>query len=578
MNKLPQEVLNDIASYLGTEPRPGPTSKSHWATRELQDERVRSRSCLVGLASLSNELRIAAERITFSYLSINATELAEFENLMFGRYGDDRRAALCDLCFSIEVPELDDDSQGLPQDLQAHREANERTASEAMSRLLDMLARWGPATDGTGPQRGIRLRFHIHTPRGTQQESDEEDGYATGQYTVIERNEMSYIRLRNLPTRKISCVRDLVYSAPDSQEEYGGIGLRKLHPASLVALSDLFIQLRSCYLALAEIDEKHVRCRGFHSLRRKIHRELYQAINNSLGMGPTAEELFIMLDPFPSHDLRLLDMTDGTNADPLCAAIHDFMARSHFVFLAFAGRVDAELFWPTRAAPAGAVALSSLDGLGRRMPGLPYWSSIRRLSVYFGPDSPSGQWYFRGREGRDSDEPLPAGIVGHQPPTYEASELFEGAAATATATTPADSDTPWLPAEPYPRYEEPSYFRVVPDGQVMNPLLAAYARCLTKMEHLERAALFTKLDPSDQGSRQSEWGVYYFGRGQWDHAWESFSIWHPPSEPRVTFRTHGWMPSREVLSLFKSVRADCSGFAVSRHEGLCMPFSWPAST
>ncbi|KAL8372309.1 hypothetical protein RB595_001887 [Gaeumannomyces hyphopodioides] len=495
MDKLPQELVDDIVSYFATTPRPEPESAEDWVSIGSQDERPRPPSYLAGLATLSHKLRMAVERVTFSDLSVKSTELAEFDKLMFGKYGSDRRAAVRVLRVGIEVPELDGDSEALPQDLRSHREANERAASDAIAQVLEMLARWGPATDGLGPEPGLRLRFQIYTPcdiqeRSTedgniqeesneeediqehsneeediqehsneeegiqehsneeediQEHSSEEEEYSPEQYTVTERTELSYIRLRDLPTRKISCVRDFIYSCPDPPDGHGDIGLRKLHPASAVALTNLFSQLRSCAWDYAEIDESYVRCRGHHSLRRKIFREFCQTINDSPGMPASTEDLWFFSWPMPSHDTRLLDMTDGTNADPLCAAVHDFIARSHFVSVDYFGRVDPELFWPTRAAPANTVA--SLDGQGR-MPGLPFWSSIRHLHVYFSLDSPSGRWYFKNHTNQDGDDPLPVGIVGSQPPTYEASELFN------TSEGAVDFDLTLEQREPYPRYEE----------------------------------------------------------------------------------------------------------------------------
>ncbi|KAL2166720.1 hypothetical protein VTG60DRAFT_2283 [Thermothelomyces hinnuleus] len=91
------------------------------------------------------------------------------------------------------------------------------------------------------------------------------------------------------------------------------------------------------------------------------------------------------------------------------------------------------------------------------------------------------------------------------------------------------------------------YFRIVPDDELVVPLLGAFARAVAQMPALKSACLTASLRRP-----YTVWFVCFDAPGA-DSGHNHF-LDDPDrgtSEPRVFFRVHHWKPPKQVLDLFQ---------------------------
>lgn len=195
------------------------------------------------------------------------------------------------------------------------------------------------------------------------------------------------------------------------------------------------------------------------------------------------------------------------------------------------GVFDGTIFWPRSA---------SED--------LPYWPNLEILNVAFHPVTPSGAWYFRGLEPESIEDGFEI-TSAHYPP-YE--------------TSPEDQEM--HDDDEYIDWDERqlAQFRVIPNNQLVEPVLTAFARAAQSMPSLRVAAIWWLLQYNfNDDSHDSEdvekiygkklgWGVVYAAPGSGlpqDPELES-----PQSaNRRLYWKVADWRPSASLSELSQGI-------------------------
>ncbi|KAI1137695.1 hypothetical protein F5Y05DRAFT_58457 [Hypoxylon sp. FL0543] len=486
MDKLPLEIRVDIVSFL---------------PKALDGN---GRPFRPGLASLSRAWQAAVEPVTFEKLHITSAEFPEF-SAKFSNVN--RRRFLKVLHFDIVLPAYSD-SACAEYETDQDREANDRVASEAVSRLLHELATWPADLD-------IELLMGIYSPMdGGQRRSTRDDGSAvlvgTRMDIFDERYRYSYINLMGIEELQVPCVRS--FTPPEDG--------RVINPASLVSLTTRFP-------ALSRIDWHYDEPGPFSALRKRLRDDFAAA----LGKFKLSSEMkvvdIVVLPPTYPHNRRLPDLTGRSPNDLLCTSLNGLLCESSIHQLFYKGLVDAS-FWSTNP-----------DQLHSN------WTSIKDIVVEFDYASPSGKWYFRGSVDDRfnvpaSDEPLPASTTGlwHFPPGYGTEADTVAALVFARTIEPhMNEDGQWR------------RFRWIPNNEVMVPMLEAFARRLASTPSLQYAHLARELfvDPR-------EWFISYGAPGC-TCGFEEY-LKEPEvglSRARVFFHVDGWVPERRLVDLFRDI-------------------------
>ncbi len=438
MDRLPPEILSLIVSHLPI-----------WIRNPAQ-----SRAELVrpGIASVSRKWQFAVERLVFRDVQFKNTELGLFASI----FSDPRRRALIEtLRFEIVLPTYSDAECGLYESDQ-DRLANNSAASEAVAGIFRLLSSWG-----SDPAIAIRLLLVVHSPmdpsyRGAEKLARNKRDLWWGSRPDLfaKRYENSYIQLSDLD--KLPVVACLKWVSPHA-------GNRKFHPGSYLALITKAPARERMTWTYYEPDI-------FLALRRQMRDELVQNLK-AIRLSPSTRELTVDFNTLDwAHGERSPNLVFPQQHDPLCAALHQLFGNK-LEKLAYAGQVDPSFFWPYPE-----------DG-----PREPFWSSLSELTVTFDMRSPSGRWYFRAPPGDPhnvpaSDEPLPDDTVGYMPPGYgserETADALAYLSSLRQQKIAADGT---------------GEFRIVPEEEMIVPLLEAFARAAAQMPALESACLTTRL-------------------------------------------------------------------------------------
>jgi hypothetical protein len=186
------------------------------------------------------------------------------------------------------------------------------------------------------------------------------------------------------------------------------------------------------------------------------------------------------------------------------------------------------------------------------------WSQMRRFRLEFHTLCPNGRWYFVGPGGEDPHDSEEGGYkisdTEHYPPVSD-TDKDENLHAELDANL----------GEAYDDGYNLNMFRVEPCRERIEPLLAAFAKSLTRdnMPSLEDAEMFTHLwwAPSDEIEAKGydlsmkkghRWGVKFIaGRGS--KRQKSNAAAAAPRPPVVQWQVGDWRPSQEVMSLFESL-------------------------
>ncbi|OTB17080.1 hypothetical protein K445DRAFT_316575 [Daldinia sp. EC12] len=430
MNKLPQEIINTIASLI---------------PQRVSDKLIRP-----GLASLSKSWQAAIEAYVFRDLRIKNTDLSEFFAVFSGTH---RRRLLRTLGFDIVLPTYSNDACG-QFETNKERKANEKIVDKALSRLLDELATW-PA------YLNVEFAVNIYSPtdvpyRGPIQFSFEL--FMEGCIDILgDRYRYSYIRLTDTDEPQVPCIRSF------TDEE----SCRALDPVSSVSLVARFP-------TLSKLRWYFPYPWPFVPLQKKIRHELAASLEKFKIPQDTEELEFITESHNFPHRLLLPDLRDSNQKDPLGIALSGLISRSKLQKFTYRGLIDPSFFWPTAS-----------DELP------PAWESITEMTIHFDYASPSGQWYFKGSPGDPSvipvipetDELLQDDIPKLPPGHGTLTETH--AAVDFMQLVDLETENPAVEDLVQP-------FRKVPDDDVIVPLLEAFARRLAHMPLLRTARLHTR--------------------------------------------------------------------------------------
>ena len=239
------------------------------------------------------------------------------------------------------------------------------------------------------------------------------------------------------------------------------------------------------------------------------------------------------------HNQSLPNFTaPHTTYDRVSSALRQLSERA--VKFEFSGIADHTLLWPSPSQ----VEIQE-----------PYWAGLTCLEIKLSLQSPSGKWYFRGKEdsNRPGDVPIPDGAEAFFPPGYyedddveyidynqeaaDFAEALEGSSSGSDDGIHANQD-----------------FRDWPDDEELAPLLAAYAKAIGAMPSLKSANL--QFDIS-----RIQFYLYYTSPGLLAVDKEYLSEEERPlmTDPRLLAHTRGWRMDGDVEDLFRKAGARIHG-------------------
>ena len=135
MDRLPQEVIDHIASFIERRPPDQPVFVfPPWKRKVLP-------SNLPPYATISRSWKHAIERTVFQELSLKSTELDAFDAIL----GADRRRLLTKLTLNVVLPNYDEKDRGR-YERAADQDANSETFTKAIEKLVSVLKSWEDAS------------------------------------------------------------------------------------------------------------------------------------------------------------------------------------------------------------------------------------------------------------------------------------------------------------------------------------------------------------------------------------------------------------------------------------------------
>jgi hypothetical protein len=239
----------------------------------------------------------------------------------------------------------------------------------------------------------------------------------------------------------------------------------------------------------------------------------------------------------------------GENYDPLGRALRQLTVNhQRLEHLSIEGIIDAALLWP------GTLGLS---------PGLdiaePFWQNLETFYVKFNLTTPSGQWYFRGRNGTPTYPfPITTRALSNtqMPPGYRKTEEEDIAVALQFDTFEDEQQSGVSPHD--------NIFRVVPDEKILTPLVEAFARACIQMPRLREASLSTDLwemveFQSKKYRADAQWGIYYAAPGVDYPCHEALSSNRDLKKQGLVFDIRDWTLSDEIYELFRDIGKESFG-------------------
>ncbi|OTA90882.1 hypothetical protein M434DRAFT_33236 [Hypoxylon sp. CO27-5] len=509
MDSLPQEIIDKIASYIPeyldwngewgnsrqseweNERQSEQSDQSQWENDQHSDQSEQSQwendrqrvRVWPGLATLSRTWQAAIEKVTFERLTIASTDFSEFSTAFSTVH---RRRLLQSLYFTVILPpySVEADQYESNQD----RERNNEVAGQEVNRLLRELATW--PTDST-------IELHIWFKSPTDEVS-----------TLWGRHAYSYIRLTGLDQLQVPCVSSLTPRL--------GLwrGDRIIHPRSLVSLTATFPRV-------SEISFEYDEPGPFFALRRELRGDFVASLEGFKLPSQVKRLRVGAIPPRLPHNKSLPDMIGPVPSDPLCVTVNKMVSQSNVREVYYEGLVDPSFF---RTSPDG------------------FYSSLRILRLRCHYYSPSGKWYFKGSESNTfiqpaSDEPLPASTRGLYPPGYGTEDDTVAALAyERSMDRAAEENTP---------DDRSQQFRLIPNEEIMVPLLEAFARYIASIRSLQQAQIIM-----DRPPWLGEWKVTYNAPGYpyfYDTDREDLS------RARVYFLVWDWEPEDSLVDLFRAI-------------------------
>ncbi|TPX21389.1 hypothetical protein DIZ76_015346 [Coccidioides immitis] len=415
-------------------------------------------------------------------------------------------------------------------EIQANNERLTRQIMGLFKALKALEEREGPHNRPAG------IRLHIENPY--QRDNNHKHCY----HHRYRGWRLSLLNPEDLPT--LSCVQELTINK--SSELVGsGYSEESMRPLDLGLVSALIsklpnLKVLNCLYLSERFPEAYEDEVVSHFTRpwEGPWRDTRHAFGNTMLSAPTLphkiEKAKLLFGHGPRSELMvdqaraLPDLVDPFTYDPVSTALRVFSQR--VVELKIRACADSTIFWPS---PDDAKSES------------PSWPYLRHLRVEFRPVSPSGVWYFQGSRGEGRNTTGFKVTQEHYPPVEENAD-----------------DERWDDVWAWEggRFENrcPNMFRIVPNDEVIEPLLEAFAKAMEKMPLLETAELFTMLTFFPGGDTEQEysddeidkrylWGLrYHFPKDN-------------KSGPLLEWRVGDWRPSKKLLQRFHDLGSHRAG-------------------
>jgi hypothetical protein len=544
MNNLPQELIDEICSYL-------PWDHGHWNFDDLKNT-----------LTVSRRFQIATERASCQFKKFILTSSNSKEFLKI--YNTHRRYFLQDIEFQTSAPPLprteelkDDDDLAPCRDTLEDLAAIDKSFSDQIHLLFTVLKTMEDRVYKEDPLGNITLA--ICTPTRTVD---------TNRYCLHRKYVSWRVHLlspESLP--KLSSITSLnVLQNGDGQcVEEAAITPAKL---DLRVLLDLAVKLPNLeYLGCKLVNDdwttdipsaaiKHY-TRDWEGPRRDTRHDFAKALQELGSKLPIslkeAQLSFVdQLKLSDSIDQRQLlpDLIKPAMYDPFSSSLRLFS--SQLRKLKLQAVVDKTLFWPSKDEA-------------------PVWPNLENLDVMFHMATPKGYWYFKGVNGDDQ--------MVH--------DGFEVTAASYPPLGPVERERDWDIRADWDddmdwSTPESLQFRVVPDNDVLVPFLAGFAKAATNMPLLKKAALWSPLKfyPTDVSLFYQEyngvefvsdyeaklaWGIVYAAPGEKAfHALENQGEMSRlestiSGSRRIWWKVGKWRPDPDLHQLFKQISRQDNG-------------------
>jgi len=492
MDKLPQEILNHIASYI--------------PANDVGSSVVRP-----SIACVSRRWQQAVEHFSFRFIRLLPSDIDKFATV-FSTSQYHRRRMLRVLRLSIELPPM---PSNRPGDANLRRLEHNAFASKALTALFNVLAGWEADS-----KIAIDFGYDIFATDDHLRFGPESNG------PDIYDKDLSYIEFSTVcQLPKLPFIKSIF----TAHIHAGG----RVHPASLVAITTRVGHLE-------RIDWDYDEPGVYLGLAKEMRREFTRALETHRLPSETGSFGLFMLSRDFEHSERLPDFASPNSHDPFCSALHHFINNSNLEDFEYEGQVDESLFW---SYDLSYDATETDDVL---------WPAMQRLWVRFKLNSPGGKWYFEAEHPDDrtlsgsNESPLSPDDPSwaHKPPSYYGGSEEERAARHAAMEYYASA----LQARGTSR------FRSVPKNEHILPLLSAFARALARMPALKSAHLTTSPCYPGYEDEDCDWTVDYVAPWETVQQNDAANQQSPHvSAPRVFFDTGGWRPSKEVLKLFAEI-------------------------
>lgn len=486
------------------------------------------------LATVSRRWQTAIERQTFRHISLKSTDLDAFEKIVRG----DRRRFLRSIQYTIVLPTYGKLSCGRFE-REPDRLANDNAFTIALHGLFRILRSWDDGKDFIKSNCSFRLDIlDVYSPmddgyrlHGNTNRAERLDAVIPGNGDQISNRDLrdrrfqySYLRLLR-PT-------DLPL-VPAVKSFHTNRMKRSLSHETAIEIAARLPNLTSGDWYMLDSE------RLYPTLRRTIRARLTQAVQNLLPTaGLQAIRLYMDQNMLWNHSWQPADLRPtGTTFDPLCRTIREATAECEaLTSLYIRGTLDARLPWPTPD-PTTIVR--------------PFWQNLEHLNVHFHMTTPSGTWYFRAQSrSQNPVQSIPAPSNTQVPPGYGSSEEDDIVAALQYS----DLENTMLSGYP------PSVFRLVPNEELLAPLIGAFAQACLQIPSLKVASLSTTIAvPLEFEGRRtytpSEWGIWFAAPGASFH-------WQLQLEPafrddmgqrRLVFDTKHWQPDEHLCNLLRGI-------------------------
>jgi hypothetical protein len=525
MDDLPQELIDNISSFL-----------------PLED--------LKNTLTVSRKFQVAAEICSQAFARFEITE--ENSDKFLAIYGGHRRRYLRSIWFRPVLPALDTKSpKGAHEP--CRDSANDlvqadRHFTSQIHRLFSVLGSLESRMNNSDFGDGVRLT--IFTPSRLVLDSAlycQHRAYVSWRIHLLAPETLPPIKF--IDTLVIRNGRD--YSLLDDDLDQGRPSLRSLDLRILIDLANKLPRLRRFICKVGGEDwMSYVSWAAYtaNQYRYVFEGPMRDSRHSFANLAPQMQFKDLKdLDLDFLSPMTVIDWTDQRKSMPnlVAPASHDLFSTALRI-----------LSYPLRRLSLRGVFDDTLFCSRNASEHTPDWPNLEILNVAFHPVSPTGAWYFRGLE----PESVKSGFEvtsAHYPP-YETS--------SADQANHDDYDT-------YIDWDDTAcaQFRAIPNDELIEPLLTAFARATKDMPSLKAAVLWSPLQflVGDVGHvyetifRESEdsehcinrilgWGVIYTAPG---FGMDSYQLLQggPCTKRQLWWKVANWRPTPVLREMFQGI-------------------------